>query len=393
MDSASALEFVRTLRNGAEATGSTAVVAIYQASQAAYDVRVSLLILSTYLGADGLRPIQVFDKVIVLYEGRQIYFGRTTEAKQFFVDLGYHCPPRQTTADFLTSLTNPIERIVVPGWEQRVPRTPDEFAAVWRASAAHTRLLQEIAEYDEENPIGGQHLDDFKVSRRAQQSKNASADSPYTLSVPMQIKLCLRRAWQREMNDMTIAVVTVVSNALIFVVLSTAFVNLPDDTSSFFSRGALIFFSILMAAFASVLEILTLYVQRPIVEKHASQYAFYHAYTEAIASMIVTLPTKIITAVVCNVILYFVTNLRRTPGAFFVFFLFSFTTTLVMSMIFRTLGAATKTLHQAMPPTALFVIVLILYAGFALPIGDMKPWFRWLGYLNPISYAFEGTYI
>ena len=82
LDSANALEFVRTLRNGAEASGSTAIVAIYQAPQAAYDI---------------------FDKVVLLYEGRQIYFGRTTEAKEFFLELGYDCPRRQTTADFLTS--------------------------------------------------------------------------------------------------------------------------------------------------------------------------------------------------------------------------------------------------------------------------------------------------
>ena len=38
LDSATALEFVRTLRLSTEMTGSTAVVAIYQASQSIYDV-------------------------------------------------------------------------------------------------------------------------------------------------------------------------------------------------------------------------------------------------------------------------------------------------------------------------------------------------------------------
>lgn len=44
LDSASALEFVKTLRNGAESTGATAIVAIYQASQVAYDVRCYLFL-------------------------------------------------------------------------------------------------------------------------------------------------------------------------------------------------------------------------------------------------------------------------------------------------------------------------------------------------------------
>jgi hypothetical protein len=37
---------------------------------------------------------------------------------------------------------------------------------------------------------------------------------------------------------------------------------------SFYSRGDLLFFAILMNVFASSLEILQIYEQRPIVEKH-----------------------------------------------------------------------------------------------------------------------------
>jgi ATP-binding cassette, subfamily G (WHITE), member 2, PDR len=36
--------------------------------------------------------------------------------------------------------------------------------------------------------------------------------------------------------------------------LGSVFYNLPDNTDSFFSRGALLFFAILMNAFASGLE-------------------------------------------------------------------------------------------------------------------------------------------
>jgi ATP-binding cassette, subfamily G (WHITE), member 2, PDR len=119
-----------------------------------------------------LRTSQVFDKVIVLYEGRQIYFGPSTQAREFFTSRGWHCPPRQTTADFLTSLTNPSERIAQEGWEGRVPRTPDEFARQWRESDERKHLLAEIEQYESEYPIGGEWLDKFKHSRNAQQSNH-----------------------------------------------------------------------------------------------------------------------------------------------------------------------------------------------------------------------------
>jgi len=110
--------------------------------------------------------------VALLYEGRQIYFGRRDEAKTYFTNMGYTCPPRQTTADFLTSLTNPSERIVAPEFESRVPRTPDEFAARWAHSEERKRLLQDIDNFEEEFELSSAHYEKFHASRRAQQSSS-----------------------------------------------------------------------------------------------------------------------------------------------------------------------------------------------------------------------------
>lgn len=107
----------------------------------------------------------------MLYEGRQIYFGPCERAKAFFVNRGFYCPDRQTTADFLTSLTSNLERRVQPGWEGRTPTTPDQFERMWKDSAEYRLLLREIDEYNAEFPIGGASLQKFQESRRAQQSK------------------------------------------------------------------------------------------------------------------------------------------------------------------------------------------------------------------------------
>ena len=233
--------------------GSAAIVAIYQASQSIYDV---------------------FDKVVVLYEGRQIYFGRANAAKSFFVNLGFHCPERATTGDFLTSLTNPAERLVREGFEHRVPRTPDEFAEVWRRSEDRARLLREIEAFEREFPVGGESLAKFQHSRSAQQAKrqyvmiliprNPSrlsltyarrAKSPYTISVPMQVKLCVERGFERLRGDMSLSLSSLIGNSIMALIIGSVFFNLKDDTGSFYSRGALLFFAILLNAFSSALEV------------------------------------------------------------------------------------------------------------------------------------------
>ncbi|KAL9035941.1 MAG: hypothetical protein Q9180_004584, partial [Flavoplaca navasiana] len=370
LDSATALEFIKTLRLSTSLAGSTAAVAIYQASQSIYDK---------------------FDKVVVLYEGRQIYFGPTTAAKDYFVNLGFVCQERavralpisahpilsrsgiETTGDFLTSLTNPQERIVREGFRNRVPRTPDEFAEVWKQSEARQLLMAEIETFDQDFPIGGQQLEQFKKSRQAQQAKRQSVKSPYTISYPMQISLCTRRGFQRLRGDASLALTGIIGNSVMALIIGSVFYNLPADTGSFYSRGALLFFAILLNAFSSYLEILTIYAQRPIVEKQ-SKYAFYHPSSEAVASMLCDLPNKLLTSVFFNVTLYFMTNLRRTPSAFWTFYLFSFTS-------------------QAMAPSAVLILALVIYTGFAVPPGLMHPWFSWLRWLDPVAYAFEAVMI
>lgn len=61
-------------------------------------------------------------------------------------------------------------------------------------------------------------------------------------------------------------------------------------------------------ALISVTEINALYDQRPIVEKQAS-YAFVHPYAEALGWMIADLPIKFVSAVIFNVIIYFLGSL------------------------------------------------------------------------------------
>lgn len=176
LDAASALEFVKALRMASNVGGSCHSVAIYQASQAIYEV---------------------FDKVVVLYEGRQIYFGPCNRAQQYFEDMGWSKPSRQTTGDFLTAITNPQERQAREGMENKVPRTPDEFEAYWKNSPEHAALMQEIKDHEEQFPVGQVAAKQLADNKHIQQAKHVRPKSPYLMSVPMQVRLCTQRAYQR----------------------------------------------------------------------------------------------------------------------------------------------------------------------------------------------------
>ncbi|KAI1981745.1 GTPase-activating protein [Ophidiomyces ophidiicola] len=382
LDAATALEFTRALKISSHVGGMTQVLAIYQASQAIYDM---------------------FDKVIVLYEGRQIYFGPAKLARQYFEDMGWLCPPRQTTGDFLTSVTNPQERRARQGFEGKVPRTALEFEQHWHKSRAFVDLQDAIQRNEGEYPIVSEALAEQRQAHQQAQAKHVPKKSPYTVNIFMQLKLCMVRAYQRMWGEKASTVAAIISHVVMSLIIGSIFFGTPDTTSSFFAKGSILFFAILLNGLMSITEIngiiytradtdLDIDVQRPIVAKHVS-FAFYHAYAEAMAGVVADIPIKFVMATVFNVILYFLGGLIREPAQFFIFFLFTFITMLVMSAIFRTLAAATKTVSQALAYAGVMILAIVIYTGFTIQRSYMHPWFKWISWINPVAYAFEAILV
>ncbi|KAI0889730.1 ABC-2 type transporter-domain-containing protein [Annulohypoxylon maeteangense] len=369
LDSATALKFVQSLRLASDIGGSANAVAIYQASQAIYEE---------------------FDRVTVLYDGRQIYFGPANEAKEFFERQGWYCPPRQTTGDFLTAVTNPGERKARPGMEGQVPRTAQEFQQYWRNSLEFKELNREIAQYQRQSRIvrSNEVITDLRSAKNFMQAKHVRPKSPYTISLPMQVRLTTKRAYQRIWNDKSATASQAMLNIIIALIVGSVFYGTADITDTFKARGSVLFLAVLINALSTLSEIISLYSQRPIVEKHAS-YAFYHPATEAVAGIVADIPIKFTLAVAFNLVLYFLAGLRREPGPFFLYFLITFILTFVMSGIFRTMAAVTSTVSQAMSLAGIMVLVLAIYTGFAIAVPQMGAWFSWLRWLNPVFYAFE----
>ncbi|CCF57513.1 hypothetical protein KAFR_0C05220 [Kazachstania africana CBS 2517] len=374
LDSANALEFIRALDTESSLLKTAAVVAIYQCSQTAYDL---------------------FNKVCVLNKGYQIYFGPIDEAKGYFESMGYKCPDRQTTADFLTSITNPSERIVNPEFIEKgipVPQTPDEMYTYWKSSREYEELMKKIDIRLSENEDVTRKM--MKSSHVARQSKGIRSGSPYTVRYGLQVRYLLTRNFWRIRNNISVPLVMFIGNSSMAFILGSMFFKAmqQDNTTTFYFRGAAMFFAILFNSFSCLLEIFTLYEARPVSEKHRA-YSLYHPSADAFASIFSELPNKIVISVVFNIIYYFMVNFRRTAGAFFFYWLISLVGVFAMSHLFRTVGSLTKTLSEAMVPASILLLSMSMYAGFAIPKTKMLGWSKWIWYINPIAYLFESLMV
>lgn len=285
-------------------------------------------------------------------------------------------------------MTSASERIPKPGYEMKVPRSPDEFAEAWKNSSQRQELLNEIEQYRSSYPFDSTHKDNFMASRKADQSRSQRLRSPFTVSFVGQVKLCLWRAFRQLKNDPSVMIGSFLMYFFEAIIIGSVFYNLPRTTNSFFKRGVLLFYVIVLNAFSCMLEILSVYTTRKVVGKH-SRYALYHPSADAVAAIISGIPYKVMNCLFMNTTIYLMSNLRREAGPYFFFMLFTFIINFSMSMFFRLAGSLTKSFEQALAPSAILMLAIISYTGFVIPKRYMLGWIGWVRHLNPVAYGFE----
>ncbi|KAL6709778.1 ATP-binding cassette transporter snq2 [Coniothyrium glycines] len=373
LDASTALDYAKSLRIMTDISNRTTLVTLYQAGEQIYEV---------------------MDKVLVIYEGRCIYQGPANEAKQYFIDLGFQCPERQTTADFLTAVTDPNERQFRKGFEDSTPKTAEDLEQVFRHSEAYKRLLAEIETYEDDLERSGyQDAKEFEGAVRESKSKTVREKSPYTVSFVRQVLACTQREFWLTWGDKTTLYTKffiILSNALI---VGSLFYGQSLDTSGAFTRGGSGFFSILFLGWLQLSELMKAVSGRNVVKRH-EDYAFYRPSAVVVARVLQDFPLLLAQVIPFALIMYFLTELDVDVSKFFIFTLFIYTTTLCITALYRMFAALSPTINDAVRFAGLSLNLLIIFTGYVIPKSQLLSeyiWFGWIYWINPVGYSFESV--
>ncbi|KAF3809967.1 Brefeldin A resistance protein [Colletotrichum gloeosporioides] len=359
LDASTAVEYVRSIRAMTNMAETSTAVSLYQAGESLYDL---------------------VDKVLLIDSGKCLYYGPAEAAKKYFIDLGFECPDRWTTADFLTSVTDEHERHIREGWENRIPRTPEAFDSAYRNSEAYRRNVQDVEDFE------GQLEQQIEQRRRYESEKTKTKN--YEIPFHKQVVACTKRQFMVMAGDR--ASLFGKWGGLVFqgLIVGSLFYNLPNTAAGAFPRGGTLFFLLLFNALLALAEQTAAFESKPILLKHKS-FSFYRPGAFAIAQTVVDIPLVFIQVVLFNVIIYWMANLARTASQFFIATLILWLVTMVTYAFFRAISAWCKTLDDATRFTGVAVQILVVYTGYLIPPDSMRPWFGWLRWINWIQYGFE----
>ncbi|KAF2269439.1 hypothetical protein CC78DRAFT_487060 [Lojkania enalia] len=367
LDASTALDYARSLRVMTNIYKATTFVSLYQASENIYDV---------------------FDKVLVIDSGREVYYGPAKEARAYFENLGFLEKPRQTTPDYLTGCTDPFEREYKPSRSEKdVPSTPDALAAAFNKSEIAARMDQEMAEYRQRMSEEKQIYDDFETAVK-ESKRHASKKSVYSIPFYLQLWALAKRQFLLKWQDKFSLVVSWITSIVIAIVTGTVWLDLPKTSAGAFTRGGVLFIALLFNAFQAFSELASTMIGRPIINKHRA-FTFHRPSALWIAQIGVDLLFASVQILVFSIIVYFMTGLVRDAGAFFIFVLMIITGYLAMTLFFRTVGCLCPDFDVAIRLAATIITLFVLTSGYLIQWQSEQVWLRWIFYINALGLGFS----
>ncbi|PWY92971.1 hypothetical protein BO94DRAFT_487438 [Aspergillus sclerotioniger CBS 115572] len=369
LDSSSALDFLRLLKHMSRATGMTNVATLYQVSESMYQ--------------------ECFDRTLVMYEGRMIFSGNIHVAKQYFEELGFFCPERQTTPDFLTSVTSPVDRTIRPDYSGPLYLDPDSLAEAFKRSTHYAQLQKDLLEYSVTARNDPSALAALRRNVDGIRSRLAFDHAVEPTTVWKQIAIGTERTYRLLWGDWRTLLTIVILCILNAVITGSGFYAAPQTASGSFERSGALFFAVAYFCLNALTEVVKTVNARAILLKQHNM-GLIHPAAYAVIQTIADIPSALIQTTVFACCYYFIIGLSESASQFFIFLLFVFVHYSAISTMFRMLGAWAPSLNVAYLLAGCALPVACLYSGYAPPVPTMHRWGSWIRRITPTPYAMEG---
>eukprot|EP00668_Euglena_longa_P040941 GGOE01053882.1.p1 GENE.GGOE01053882.1~~GGOE01053882.1.p1 ORF type:complete len:1449 (-),score=551.34 GGOE01053882.1:379-4257(-) len=323
-----------------------------------------------------------FDEVLVMAAGQIAYHGPREGVLPYFQSLGFQCPHGKDTAEFVqeVTLSQGIEKYrsdMEVGAAWFTIRDPADFGEAWKNSDLFRERLEEDVEY-------------YKKSQQSLAALPSEGflhhmlTSQYTTSAARGMWLCLRRQVVLTSRQKPVTVGKVMQVVVVGLILGSLYFQLPSDNYS--AMYSILFFSMLFIALGGLATIPAVIAEKNVVHRQTAAH-FFSSNAYSVAVNVLEIPMTFVEVLLFACIVYFMVGLSSTASDFFQFVLTIALVKLAMGSFFRTIAVITPNQEVAQATASVALMVFVLHAGYFLAQGDIKSWWIWSYWINPIQYG------
>ncbi|XP_022225918.2 protein white [Drosophila obscura] len=314
---------------------------------------------------------ELFDKILLMAEGRVAFLGTPSEAVDFFSYVGAQCPTNYNPADFYVQVL-----AVVPGREaesrDRIAKICDNFAV----SKVARDMEQLLATKNLEQPLD--------------QPENGYT---YKATWFMQFRAVLWRSWLSVLKEPLLVKVRLIQTTMVAILIGLIFLGQQLTQVGVMNINGAIFLFLTNMTFQNVFATINVFTSELPVFMREARSRLYRCDTYFLGKTIAELPLFLTVPLVFTAIAYPMIGLR--PGVLHFFNCLALVTLVanVSTSFGYLISCASSSTSMALSVGPPVIIPFLLFGGFFLNSGSVPVYLKWLSYLSWFRYANEGLLI
>jgi len=314
----------------------------------------------------------LFDQLLLLSQGKIVYYGDAKDATKYFNRQGFVCPQHFNPADYFLDVISIEQK--TPDMKAEGEARVHHLAEAYVASGAAGTYLAKLSELKHSAPQEGTHQE-------------------YQVGWFEQFSLLGKRAFRQLLRD-RFGFIFEISVRLFFALLfGGMFWHLGNTQQAIQGTVGLLFFVLIQMTFSQMAAVQNTFPNEKSVIMRERQAKVYHVSAYYIAKFMAELALKLWSPILFAVIIYWMARLNPNASNFFVF--------LFILILVAMCGTSLGLFVSALAPNAtiagslgsLLIIVFILGGGFYENLTVMPVWMLWMQYVSFFRFAFEAVMI
>nr|AHK05665.1 ATP-binding cassette transporter sub-family G 75152 [Tigriopus japonicus] len=315
----------------------------------------------------------MFDRVLLMVEGRNAFMGTIKEANDFFDKIGYPCPSNFNPADhFIYKLS--MQPKLEDEYLGRVQYICDEYE-----NSRYGKFVSAEIENHIENREELFHNVGF----------NFSELKPYKSPWDQQFRAVLWRSWHSVTKEPLIAKIRILEVIVLALIVGAIFFGQENNQEGVISINGALFWVTMNQTFSNYSSVLNVFCNEiPVfIREHFS--GMYRTDVYFLAKQIADLPLFVITPVLFMAIYYYMVNLNNEIDRFLMAILINVMIVQTASAIGIFMSCICPNLPVALAIGPTIFIPLMNFGGFFQNEGTIPSYLIWIRYISLYYYGNE----
>eukprot|EP00922_Rhytidocystis_sp_ex-Travisia-forbesii_P039047 GHVS01058143.1.p1 GENE.GHVS01058143.1~~GHVS01058143.1.p1 ORF type:complete len:483 (-),score=52.12 GHVS01058143.1:89-1537(-) len=338
-----------------------------------------------------------FTKLMLLSEGRIVYFGPRAAAVPWFMRLGCACPPYANPADFFIELlaipSSGTERAnkvqLIDGWIEAWNTQGVDFLVEWNTSL-QTRfegLTSSVAGAEVVAPPVEKASAKFDLDIM-KNLKSVYGRRSYPANFWTQFCVLTGRASLHNRRNPLLFHARLVQTVV--TALIAGFVYFRLSSEKVMSKNGACFFLILTQGMAGTMGVIQVSTGEAPVALREYYSGTYNILAYFWAKLVSDLPFQVFNPILFTCIAWFLIGLNDSGDRFGIGLLIIFLATNSMISLGYVVSAASRSMAVAVAINPIVIMPMSLVSGFMIILNTLPGFWIWLVYMSPVRWAWSG---